>query len=187
MLGSARSLISSVLVATLRLISQTWIWLAIGAFVFYGFTQKPLALRPAEVVLDESDAVVLPNVFEIHVSGATVDAFGSGEDVERPDHPGYQFLVVNLTYRALAPALVYDRAQWTLLVDRRPSYDIALTRLGPRPELLNGTLAQGQEVTGNLIYEVPPTGDLVMYWQTGSEVTPGVLFEGVSGEVRLTR
>ena len=141
----------------------------------------------ARTVFDETATPQLNSSVEVAVSATQYDEFSSGGVVEQPDRPGRVFLAVHISYRALVDHVHFDRGQWVLLVDRIPTNSFALTRFGPSPELFAGELLAGQSADGWLVYEIPPKGDLALWWERGLPLANEVIDNGLSFEITLKR
>jgi hypothetical protein len=85
---------------------------------------------------------------------------------DTPLHHGYVYMQVFLTYKALVDGANYNEFDWQLVIDGQDldTYIPAIVLSGPTPELMSGTLKAGQSASGWIVYEVPPTGPLGLYY-----------------------
>lgn len=82
----------------------------------------------------------------------------SGVDVPDLDNIYVQFEV---TYRALGDEVAYDPLDWHVATDGVAGEEPSPVLNGPEPTLAAGTLANGDVVTGWIVFEVPVTGRVV--------------------------
>lgn len=82
----------------------------------------------------------------------------SGVDVPDLDNVYVQFEV---TYRALSDDVAYDPLDWHVFTDDVAGDEPSPVLNGPEPALAQGTLLNGDVVTGWIVFEVPETGRVV--------------------------
>jgi hypothetical protein len=171
-----------------RALGMTAIVLSLGACSWSQPTERQ------RHVFSDGDSETIPNVLTTTVAADARPFLGGDNDREEPDIPTYQFLLIHISYTAIAPVVSFDRAQWTLLVDRRPWFQFAIAR-HVDDELFAGELQAGQQAHGTLVYEVPATGALALMWNpdarnlTGKDPATGqdTVDESLSFEFELTR
>jgi hypothetical protein len=112
------------------------------------------ALRVTEVVIERSFA----------------ETDGRGRDT--PERIGHVFVAANVTISALADAVAFDLAGFRATTDSAAEVTLAFSDLGPKPDLLPGTLAsRGDSAAGWLIFEAPEAGRVRLTYASDSATT----------------
>jgi hypothetical protein len=96
---------------------------------------------------------------------------------DEPEQPGWVYMQVYVRYVSSKDASSYNQFDWAIYADGRQldSYGFAIN--GPKPDLGSGTLPAGRTAEGWLLYEVPPTGEIVLSYEPNYDGPP--IFEVV--------
>jgi hypothetical protein len=81
--------------------------------------------------------------------------------IEDPRIEGDVFLSARVTYEAVGDGVEYGPDDWDITCNGVYVRTIIVMD-GPKPALSGGTLAKGQQASGYVVYEVPPTGVVEM-------------------------
>jgi hypothetical protein len=130
----------------------------------------PGASLPVVVVATGKPAALVVDGAE--VGSVTVLRSGFTRDIAGDQAPqGQRYLVASIRYRAAAP-MIYDAARWRAVDRDGTSYEWRGSG-DPRPALRTGTLAAGENVTGNVTFVVPrgvPIRSLVLTGDDGRDL-----------------
>ena len=99
-------------------------------------------------------------VSQVSETPAYYDPDGYFDD--EPEVPGNVFIQSYIDYLALDDGATYNPYDWALYVNGAQVSHHAFTIHGPQPELGSGELANGRTASGWLVYEVPPTGTVIL-------------------------
>lgn len=91
---------------------------------------------------------------------------------DQPQIPGNVFMQVFVEYEALSNAADFNPFDWQVFVDDALVDTYAYTAHGPKPELGSGQLPEGRTASGWLVYEVAPTGEIVLAYAPNFEGAP---------------
>jgi hypothetical protein len=96
---------------------------------------------------------------------------------DEPEQAGWVYMQVYVLYESSKDGSTYNQFDWAIYADGRQldSYGYALN--GPEPDLGSGTLPAGRTAEGWLLYEVPPTGEIVLSYEPNYDGPP--IFEVV--------
>ncbi len=81
---------------------------------------------------------------------------------DTPNTAGYVYLAARVRYEAIANGVDYNAFDFQVFVDGRAVDGYAFAINGPQPDLGSGTLPAGRVAEGWLLYEVPPTGQVLL-------------------------
>jgi hypothetical protein len=90
---------------------------------------------------------------------------GIGGDAPRA---GYDFVAANVTLTAVGDAVGFELSDFRASVDAEGRIEQVFSYLGPKPDLLPGSLEAGQSASGWLIYEAPEVGRVRLSYDDGS-------------------
>ena len=88
---------------------------------------------------------------------------------------------VSVKYVSSQDGADYNEFDWEVYADRRQLDNYAFAINGPEPDLGSGSLPKGRTAEGWLLYEVPPSGEIVLSYApnfNGPPVFGVVLREG---------
>jgi len=92
------------------------------------------------------------------------------------------YVQLHVTYSALTDDVAYSPADWQLFADGLAAGSLGAVRNGPDPALGSGTLAEGERVSGYVVFEAPATGELTLAY-VGESLASGDPFEVVIRDV----
>jgi hypothetical protein len=81
---------------------------------------------------------------------------------DEPQTPGNVFMQAYVTYLSLKDAARYNPFDWSVFVADRAVDQPAFVIHGPKPPLGSGDLPNGRSAAGWILYEVAPTGKVVL-------------------------
>jgi hypothetical protein len=116
-------------------------------------------------------------VLEVNEATEFVDPEGFFND--EPQTAGYVFLSAKVRYEAIASGVDYNPFDFQIFVDGQAVDNVAFAINGPEPELSSGTLPAGRTAEGWLLYEVPPTGKVLLSYSGNVFLDEEPLFEVV--------
>jgi hypothetical protein len=83
---------------------------------------------------------------------------------DNPQTKGNVFIAAKVTYLALTDGVTYNPYDWSVFCAGTAISNTAFVMNGPTPELSSGTLPNGKNASGFVTYEVPPKGEVDMYY-----------------------
>jgi hypothetical protein len=116
-------------------------------------------------------------VVEVNEATEFVDPDGFYND--EPQTAGYVFLSAKVRYEAIASGVDYNPFDFQIFVDGQAVDNLAFALNGPQPELSSGTLPAGRTAEGWLLYEVPPTGEVLLSYSGNVFLDEEPIFEVV--------
>ena len=119
-------------------------------------------------------------VLEVQEAAEFVDPDGYFNDTPQTD--GYVFLAAKVRYEALTNGVDYNPFDFQIFVDGQAVESYAFATNGPEPELSSGTLPEGRSAEGWLLYEVPPTGEVLLSYTGNMFLDDAPVFEVVLRE-----
>lgn len=99
-------------------------------------------------------------VLEVQEAAEFVDPDGFFNDT--PQTSGYVYLAAKVRYVAVTDGVDYNPFDFQIFVGGQAVDSFAFALNGPEPELSSGTLPQGRSAEGWILYEVPPTGEVLL-------------------------
>jgi hypothetical protein len=110
---------------------------------------------------------------EITVTGPSEHAFYAGDySDDRPEQVGWVYVQVYAKYVSLMDGATYNQFDWAIYADGRQLESLSFALYGPQPELSSGSLPAGRTAEGWLVYEVPPTGEIVLSYEPNFDGPP---------------
>jgi hypothetical protein len=119
-------------------------------------------------------------VLEVKEAAEFVDPDGFYNDT--PQATGYVFLSAKVRYEAIASGVNYNPFDFQVFVDDQAVDGMTFALHGPEPELGSGTLPAGRTAEGWLLYEVPPTGRVLLSYSGNVFLDEEPVFEVVLRE-----
>lgn len=119
-------------------------------------------------------------VLEVAEAAEFVDPDGFYNDTPQTD--GYVYLTAKVRYEAIASGVDYNPFDFQIFVDGQAVDSLAFAINGPEPELSSGTLPAGRTAEGWLLYEVPPTGEVLLSYTGNMFLDEEPVFEIVLRE-----
>jgi hypothetical protein len=116
-------------------------------------------------------------VLEVQVAAEFIDPDGYFNDT--PQTSGYVFVAANVRYTALTDGVSYGSFDFQVFVDGRAVEGFTFALNGPEPDLSSGTLPSGRVAEGWLLYEVPPTGEVLLSYSGNVFLNEAPIFEVV--------
>lgn len=116
-------------------------------------------------------------VLEVQEKAEFVDPDGYFND--KPQTDGYVFIAANVRYEAQTDGVNYGSYDFQVFVDGRAVEGFAFALNGPEPTLSSGTLPSGRVAEGWLLYEVPPTGEVLLSYSGNIFLDEAPIFEVV--------
>jgi hypothetical protein len=116
-------------------------------------------------------------VLEVLQAAEFVDPDGYFNDTPQTD--GYVYMAAKVRYEALDDGVSYGSFDFQVFVDGRAVEGFAFATHGPEPDLSSGTLPQGRTAEGWLLYEVPPTGEVLLSYSGNMFLNEAPIFEVV--------
>jgi hypothetical protein len=111
-------------------------------------------------ITQDGDAWADFTVVEVNQAAEFVDPDGYFNDT--PSTDGYVYLSALVRYEAVASGVDYNPFDFQVFVDGQAVDGYAFAINGPEPDLGSGTLPAGRVAEGWLLYEVPPTGQVLL-------------------------
>lgn len=119
-------------------------------------------------------------VIEVQQAAEFVDPNGFFNDTPQTD--GYVFLSARVRYQALTDGVTYNPFDFQVFIDGQAVESFTFALYGPEPDLSSGTLPQGRTAEGWLLYEVPPTGEVLLSYSGNVFLNEAPIFEVVLRE-----
>lgn len=119
-------------------------------------------------------------VLEVNEAAEFVDPDGIFNDTPQTD--GYVFLSAKVRYEAIANGVEYNPFDFQIFVDSQAVDGVTFALNGPQPDLGSGTLPAGRAAEGWLLYEVPPTGEVLLSYSGNVFLDEEPIFEVVLRE-----
>lgn len=116
-------------------------------------------------------------VLEVQEKAEFVDPDGYYTDTPQVD--GYVYIAANVRYEALTDGVNYGSYDFQVFVDGRAVEGFAFAINGPEPTLSSGTLPTGRVAEGWLLYEVPPSGEVLLSYSGNIFINEAPIFEVV--------
>lgn len=116
-------------------------------------------------------------VLEVQQAAQFADPQGYYNDTPQTD--GYVYLSANVRYEARTDGVNYGSYDFQVFVDGRAVEGYAFAINGPEPALSSGTLPNGRIAEGWLLYEVPPTGQVLLSYSGNMFLNEAPIFEVV--------
>jgi hypothetical protein len=116
-------------------------------------------------------------VLEANQAAEFVDPDGFYNDT--PSTAGYVYLTALVRYEAIANGVDYNPFDFQVFVDDQAVDGYAFAIHGPQPDLGSGTLPSGRVAEGWLLYEVPPTGRVILSYSGNMFLDEEPIFEVV--------
>jgi hypothetical protein len=116
-------------------------------------------------------------VLEVQQATEFVDPEGYFNDT--PQTAGYVYLAAHVQYTALVDGVDYNPFDFQVFVDGRAIDGYAFALNGPQPELSSGTLPATRVADGWILYEVPPTGEVLLSYSGNVFSNDAPVFEVV--------
>lgn len=91
---------------------------------------------------------------------------------DTPQTAGDVFISAKITYVALTDGVTYNPYDWSVFCGGTAVSTTAFVMNGPKPELHSGTLPNGKNASGYVVYEVAATGEVDMYYGGAFGGTP---------------
>lgn len=98
---------------------------------------------------------------------------------DTPSTEGYVYLTAFVRYEAIASGVDYGPFDFQVFVDGRAVDNFAFAINGPEPELGSGTLPAGRVAEGWMLFEVPPTGEVLLSYSGNMFLDEEPIFEVV--------
>lgn len=119
-------------------------------------------------------------ILDIVVSRVQARASYKGEYYDdTPQIKGNVFLEAWVSYTALADNASYGSFDWSLFANDTAIDTWAFVVNGPEPTLGSGNLPKGRKAEGWLVYEVPPTGRVLLSYNPNMFSNDAPVFEVV--------
>jgi hypothetical protein len=116
-------------------------------------------------------------VLEVKEAAQFVDPNGYYNDTPQTD--GYVYMAANVRYEALTDGVMYGSYDFQVFVAGQAVAGYAFAVDGPEPALSAGTLPMGRIAEGWLLYEVPPTGQVLLSYSGNVFLSEAPIFEVV--------
>jgi hypothetical protein len=116
-------------------------------------------------------------VVEVRQAKEFADPDGFYNDT--PQTAGYVYVAANVKYEAIVDGVDYNPFDFQIFVADKAVDNVAFAINGPKPELSSGTLPKGRTAEGWLLYEVPPTGKVVLSYTGNMFANDAPVFEVV--------
>ncbi len=123
----------------------------------------PLQAQVGDAVQISCDGA---DCLNITVSQPSEHALYKGEYLnDTPEQAGWVYEQVYVKYVAVQDGATYNPFDWAVYADGRQLSSSAFVLNGPEPTLDSGTLPAGRSAEGWLVYEVPPSGEIVLSYE----------------------
>lgn len=119
-------------------------------------------------------------VVEVREDAEFVDPDGFFNDTPQTD--GYVYLSAKVRYEAIVSGVDYNQFDFQIFVDGQAVDNLAFAINAPEPGLSSGTLPAGRTAEGWLLYEVPPTGEVLLSYTGNMFLDEEPVFEVVLRE-----
>jgi hypothetical protein len=105
-------------------------------------------------------------VSEVVVAGSFPNPEAPGGDA--PDRSGSVFVAAHVTVAALADTVSFELEGFRATVETGDEVTLAFSHLGPKPDLMPGTLeGRGDSASGWLLFEAPEAGRVRLFYDDG--------------------
>jgi len=121
----------------------------------------PTNYKPGTAVVVTKDGAdwAKVTVSDVKTDASYKSSYGT---TEKPTTAGNVFLSAKVTYEAVADKVDYSRLDWNVYCANVSINNLSFIMYGPSPTLSSGTLPKGRIVSGYVVYEVPPQGEVDM-------------------------
>jgi hypothetical protein len=116
-------------------------------------------------------------VMEVRQDTEFIDPSGFYNDT--PQIEGYVFLSALVRYEAIVDGVHYNPLDFQIFVSDVAADNIAFALNAPEPQLHSGELPAGRVAEGWLLYEVPPTGEVLLSYNGNIFINDAPVFEVV--------
>ena len=143
-------------------------------------TARPTPAGPSKAQIGETVTITCSGdpCLEVTVSDPSEHASYAGDYFnDDPDQAGYVYMQVYVKYVSLQDGADYNQFDWDIYADGRQLDSWTFAVNGPEPDLGSGSLPSGRTAEGWLLYEVPPTGEVILSYAPNYNGAP--IFEVV--------
>ena len=110
---------------------------------------------------------------KIGISGVkVVGSYKGSYYTDTPKTKGDVFIQAKVTYQALTDGVTYNPFDWSVFCAGTAVDSFTILINGPTPELNSGTLPNGKNASGYVVYEVAAKGEVDMYYGGAFGGTP---------------
>jgi glucose/arabinose dehydrogenase len=130
----------------------------------------PAAYKPGDTVTLQQNGADWATITISNVS--TASSYKGTYSNDTPQTAGDVFIAAKVTYAALTDGVTYNPYDWSVFCGGTAVSTITFVLNGPKPELNSGTLPNGKNASGYVVYEVAATGEVDMYYGGAFGGTP---------------
>jgi hypothetical protein len=103
-------------------------------------------------------------ISDVKVVASYPSKYGHAYD-DKPKTAGDVFIQAKVTYVALTDGVTYNPFDWQAFCAGTAVDNFAFVTYGPTPRLSSGTLPNGRNASGYVVYEVPSAGEVRMSYK----------------------